>query len=87
MSRRPELSLGSAETVASLDDDARTQNGHVRNDTRDVSRRIIETLFIPICRRNRVADDLACTRVTLRNLHGKEAVPGSSPGEGLNTCK
>jgi hypothetical protein len=22
-----------------------------------------------------------------RNLHGKEAVPGSSPGEGLNTCK
>jgi hypothetical protein len=22
-----------------------------------------------------------------RSLHGKEAVPGSSPGEGLNTCK
>src|SRR4029450_12861214 len=22
-----------------------------------------------------------------RDLHGKEAVPGSSPGEGLNTCK
>jgi hypothetical protein len=24
---------------------------------------------------------------TGRILHGKEAVPGSSPGEGLNTCK
>jgi hypothetical protein len=26
--------------VASLGDDRRTQNGHIRNDTRDVSRRI-----------------------------------------------
>lgn len=25
--------------------------------------------------------------VAVRSLHGKEAVPGSSPGEGLNTCK
>ena len=34
-----------------------------------------------------VANDLACTRLPPQNLHGKEAVPGSSPGEGLNTCK
>src|SRR6266511_2416617 len=33
----------------------------------------------PICRRNRVADDRACTRVT---PHGKEGVDGSSPSEG-----
>jgi hypothetical protein len=32
---------------------------------------------------NRVAGDLECTRVTLRNLHGKEGVDGSSPSEGL----
>ncbi|MGH8514992.1 MAG: hypothetical protein ACREV8_13835 [Gammaproteobacteria bacterium] len=28
-------------------------------------------------------DHIAARRI----LHGKEAVPGSSPGEGLNTCK
>src|SRR5215203_5812908 len=28
----------------------------------------------PICSRNSVADDRACTRVTLPNLHGKEGV-------------
>src|SRR5215211_5457669 len=37
----------------------------------------------PICSRNSVADDRACTRVTLPNLHGKEGVDGSSPSEGF----
>jgi hypothetical protein len=40
----------------------------------------------PICRKNCVASDRACTRVTLRNLHGKEGVDGSSPSEGLHKC-
>src|SRR5215211_5908205 len=62
-------------------------NGHIRNDTHDVSRRSSTACNSPICRRNCVADDRACTRVTPQNLHGKEAVPGSSPGGGLNTCK
>jgi hypothetical protein len=74
-------------SVAGLVNSARTQNGHIRNDTRDVSRRISSPSNSGICRRNCVASDRACTRVTPRNLHGKEAVPGSSPGEGLNTCK
>src|SRR6266516_6342790 len=30
-----------------------------------------------------IPDAVAARRI----LHGKEAVPGSSPGEGLNTCK
>jgi hypothetical protein len=59
-----------------------TQNGHIRNDTRDVSRRILNASFEPICRKNYVADDRACTRVTLSNFHGKEGVSGSSPEEG-----
>jgi hypothetical protein len=60
----------------------RTQNGHIRNDTRDASRRIPDAWIGPICRRNCVADDRACTRVTPRNLHGKEGVGGSSPPGG-----
>ena len=36
-----------------------------------------------ICRRNCVASDRACTRVTAQNLHGKEGVNGSSPLEGF----
>src|SRR4030095_3551497 len=64
------------------DNNARTQNGHIRNDTRDVSRRIFTACNSPICRRNCVASDRACTRVTPRNLHGKEGVDGSSPSEG-----
>src|SRR5919109_922230 len=35
------------------------------------------------CRQNRVANDRACTRVTVSNFHGKEGVDGSSPSEGL----
>jgi hypothetical protein len=62
---------------------AGTQNGHIRNDTRDVLRRISGACNGLICRRNCVASDRACTRVTLQNLHGKEAVDGSSPSEGL----
>jgi hypothetical protein len=54
----------------------------MRNDTRDVPRRIRSSLIAPICRRNRAADDRACTRVTPGNLHGKEGVDGSSPSEG-----
>jgi hypothetical protein len=34
----------------------------------------LETPRAPIRRRNRVADDRACTRVTLSNFHGKEGV-------------
>jgi hypothetical protein len=41
-----------------------TQNGHIRNDTRDVSRRIFIALKARSSRRNCVASDLACTRVT-----------------------
>jgi hypothetical protein len=63
-------------------DGRRTQNGHIRNDTRDASRRILCGSTGAICRRNRVADHRACTRVTLRNLHGKEGVDGSSTSEG-----
>jgi hypothetical protein len=29
------------------------ENGHIRNDTRDHSRRIVDASFSPICRRNR----------------------------------
>jgi len=68
--------------VASVDSSARTQNGHIRNDTPDASRRILGGSVGPICRENRVARDRACTCVTLRNLHGKEGVDGSSPSEG-----
>ena len=60
----------------------RTQNGHNRNDTRDVSRRIARPANARICRRNCVADDRACARVTAGNLNGKEGVSGSSPEEG-----
>ena len=74
---------GAPEDVASREIRARTQNGHIRNDTRDVSRRMSSVSNDRICRRNRVADDRACTRVTPRNLHGKEGVDGSSPSEGF----
>ncbi len=60
----------------------RTQNGHIRNDTRDVSRRMLPGPDMLISRRNCAEDDRACTRVTRRNLHGKEGVDGSSPSEG-----
>jgi hypothetical protein len=69
-------------SVSHLDNTARTQNGHIRNDTRDASRTILNASVGPICRENRVARDRACTRVTLQNLHGKEGVDGSSPSEG-----
>ena len=39
---------------------------------RDASRRILDLSFDPICRKNCVAGDRTCTRVTPRNLHGKE---------------
>jgi hypothetical protein len=51
---------------------ARTQNGHIRNDTRDVLRRMSTACNSPICRRKCVADDRARTRVTPGNLNGKE---------------
>jgi hypothetical protein len=57
-----------------LANDPRTQNGHIRNDTRDVSRRTGGPSATAICRRNCVANDHACTRVTLSNFHGKEEV-------------
>jgi ketosteroid isomerase-like protein len=58
------------------------QNGHSRNDTRDVSRRIVTAANGPISRRNCVARDRACPRVSLPNLHGKEGIDASSPSEG-----
>jgi hypothetical protein len=70
--------------VVSVGSRTRTQNGHIRNDTRDASRRIFRGRIRPICRENYVASDRACTRVTLRNLHGKEGVDGSSPSEGFD---
>jgi hypothetical protein len=80
---RPGISRWSASrAIVKSDDGARTQNGHIRNDTRDASRRISATCNNPICRRIRVAGARACTRVTLRSLHGKEGVDGSSPSEG-----
>ena len=49
----------------------------------DVSRRISGPSNGAICKRMCVASDRACTRVTLRNLHGKKGVDGSSPSECL----
>ena len=69
--------------VVALGTRARTQNGHIRNDTRDVPRRISSACNSAICRKKYVASDRACTRVTLQNFHGKEGVDGSSPSEGL----
>src|SRR6266487_4281307 len=51
---------------------SRTQDGHIRNDMHDVSRHIPGTRMRAICRRNCVASDGACARVTPGNLHGKE---------------
>jgi hypothetical protein len=34
-----------------------------------------------------LANDRACTRVTLPNFHGKEGVDGSSPSEGLKSLQ
>ena len=63
-----------------------TSRGHKTDtsetDTRDVSRRISIACNSAFCRRKCVASDRACTRVTPRNLHGKEGVDGSSPSEG-----
>lgn len=58
--------------VVQIDSNRRTQNGHIRNNTRDVSRRITSRPNSPICGKKHVARDRACTRVTPRNLHGKE---------------
>ena len=71
-----------SDSVVCQDITARTQNGHIRNDTRVASRRIRGALIRPICRKNCVASDRACTPVTPGNLHGKEGVDGSSPSEG-----
>src|SRR4029453_3717392 len=68
--------------VAQTSNAPRTQNGHIRNDTRDASRRISRRSNGSICGRNGAGDDRACTRVTLSNFHGKEGVDGSSPSEG-----
>jgi len=70
-------------SVVRTDNKPRTQNGHIRNDTRDVLRRISGPSNGAICRRMCVAGDRACPRVTPRNLHGKEGVDGSSPSEGF----
>jgi hypothetical protein len=59
-------------SVVRTDNKPRTQNGHIRNDTRDVLRRISGPSNGAICRRMCVARDRACTRMTLQNLHGKE---------------
>jgi hypothetical protein len=46
--------------VVQMDDSPRTQNGHIRNDTRDASRRILESSSMSICRRN-------CSGLTVAN--------------------
>jgi hypothetical protein len=66
---------------------ARTQNGHIRNDTRDALRRILSVSKLAIYRRKCVASDRACTRVPPLNFHGKEGVDGSSPSEGSRRQK
>jgi hypothetical protein len=68
--------------VVKFSNTPRTQDGHIRNDTRDVSRRTPSVPTKPNCRRKCVPSDRACTRVTPGNLHGKEGVDGSSPSEG-----
>jgi hypothetical protein len=52
------------ELVVCLVNSSRTQNGHIRNDTRDVSRHIRSDQIALICRRIRAARDRVCTRVT-----------------------
>jgi hypothetical protein len=52
--------------VVKPDDGARTQNGHIRNDTRGASRRIVDASLGAICRRKCATDDRACTGVTPR---------------------
>ena len=81
---RWQFCLGADRRIAVYQDNkARTQNGHIRNDTRDVLRRIPDSSNGPTCRRNCVASDRVCPRVTLPNFHGKEGVDGSSPSEGF----
>jgi hypothetical protein len=80
--RRPRAVSGSRCGVVSTGTRPRTQNGHIRNDTRDASRRMVRSRIRSICRKNCVASERACTRVTPQNLHGKEGVDGSSPSEG-----
>ena len=58
--------------VVALGTRARTQNGHIRNDTRDVPRRISSACNSAIRRKKYVASDRACARVMLQNFHGKE---------------
>jgi hypothetical protein len=50
--------------VVSQSNTKRTQNGHIRNDTRDVSRRSSGRSNVPICRKNSAAGDRVCPRVT-----------------------
>src|SRR6266540_3674814 len=44
-------------TVVGVVNSSRTQNGHIRNDTRDLSRHIEHSANGPICRRNCVTND------------------------------
>jgi ferredoxin len=70
----PNRCHAAAGSVVTIVNALRTQNGHIRNDTRDISRRIPPAANRTLCRRKCVACDRACTRVTPRNLHGKEEV-------------
>jgi hypothetical protein len=87
--RRPKHRRADAlDTVVEHVNSARTQNGHIRNDTRDVSRHIRGARLRPICRRNCVASDRECTRVPPENLHGKECDEEGPPrvtGSGLSS--
>jgi hypothetical protein len=58
--------------VTRSDNYSRTQNGHIRNDTRDASRRISTACNSPICRKNCAASDRACL---VRNAM-KKGLPG-----------
>jgi hypothetical protein len=55
-------------SVVKIINNTRTQSGHIRKNTRDASRRIRTAGNVLISRRNCVADDRGCPRVTLRNM-------------------
>jgi hypothetical protein len=77
----PGVQISATDAVVYYDTRPRTQNGHIRNDTRDASRQSSNASRPRISRQNRVANDHSCTCVTPQQC--KEGVNGSSPLEGF----
>jgi hypothetical protein len=73
--------------VLRSDNGARVRDGYSSEGTRGNARALPTHHKRASCRTNVPANDRACTRLPPLDFHGKEAVPGSSPGEGLNTCR